>query len=81
MTEPRTIEINYRGQRYSGQWWIDGATLHVTSAIGSAADPLFSGGRGGGITPPLAKAKGMLWDFARANDPKRPFFYLRPWFG
>jgi len=42
LTEPNPIEIIYRGKTYSGQWRLEGATLHVTSAIGSTSRPAFT---------------------------------------
>jgi hypothetical protein len=75
MTERRSIQITYRRQTYSGQWWIEGNLLHVTSSIGSKSGPSVKVGRA--LSVPSELAAQMLWDLARANDPKRPLFYWR----
>jgi hypothetical protein len=74
MTEPRPVEITYRGRSYTGEWRIEGAMLHLSSSLGSMTGPAV---RLRSITPPSEIAKRMLWDLARANDPKPPFFSWR----
>ncbi len=75
MPDRHQIETTYRGQRCVGEWYIEDAVLHVTSSLGSRSGPVATGGKF--VSLPSELAQQMLWDLARANDPKRPFFYWR----
>jgi hypothetical protein len=71
----RGVETVYRGKRVVGEWWVEDGELHVSSMLG---DKHWSAGRLAAVgTLPSEAAVGLLWEVARAADPKRPFFYWR----
>ena len=76
MLERHTVEVTYRGQVHSGEWHVEEGQLHLTSSLGSKSGPavVFAGRV---ISLPSDIAKRMLWDLARAGDPKRSFFFWR----
>lgn len=71
MPERRVVETIYRGKRHSGEWWIDGAVLHLETEFGSASRPLFGPKH---IALPSDTAKGLLRDILRGQDPHPPLF-------
>jgi hypothetical protein len=74
MVQRHPFEITYRGQTYAGEWRVEDGQVHVTSRLGSVSAPVVTL-MDRMIPLPSNRAKSMLWKLARANDPKRPFFY------
>jgi len=75
MSQRHAIEITYRGQRYSGEWYVEGAEVHVICAHGSKSGPAAVPSRV--VSLPSELAAEIFWQLMRENDPKRPLFYWR----
>lgn len=76
MVQRYPFEITYRGQIHTGEWRVEDGQVHVTSRLGSISAPVVTP-FGRIVSLPSDRAKGLLWKLARANDPKRPFWYWR----
>jgi hypothetical protein len=76
MAERHQIEIIYRGRSCMGEWYVEDGKLHVISSLGSKSGPAV-GRNPRALSLPSELAAQMLWDLARAADPKRPFFDWR----
>ena len=75
MAQRYLVETEYRGRTCRGEWYVEDGLLHVTSTYGYKSGPV--AWRGKFITTPADIAKHMLWELAKAKDPKPPFFYWR----
>jgi hypothetical protein len=76
MAERHQFEITYRGRCCTGEWYVEDGELHVISPLGSKSGPAVAM-RGRSVSLPSELAAQMLWELARAADPKRPFFDWR----
>jgi hypothetical protein len=74
MPERHPVQTTYRGQTYSGEWYVEDAQVRLLSAYGQASESVATGRF---MQLPSEKAERMLWSLLRARDPKPPFYY---WF-